>query len=183
MLKLTEIKDRIYTLESKIISNKSGNNKDTFELYSLIGLYQSQDGKEDLIKRLKTSGILQHLSTDKAKENYVSNAINYSIASEVYLVLMKHTKNIVRKKYEYILLTDLMCYVRKHAKSILDRYNIKIVILNMHCVSVFINGKHISNYQIHDINELETVYISIAQALTGVKLEDYMISLLHSYLD
>lgn len=96
---------------------------------------------------------------------------------------MKHTKNIVRKKYEYILLTDLMCYVRKHAKSILDRYNIKIVILNMHCVGVCINGKHISNYQIHDINELETVYISIAQALTGVKLEDYMISLLHSYLD
>lgn len=183
MLKLTEIKNRIYTLESKIISNKSGNNKDTFELYSLIGLYKSQEGKEDLIARIKTSGILQHLPTDKAKENYISNAIIYSIASEVYLVLMKHTKSAVRKKYKCLLLTDLMCYVRKHAKPILAKYNIEISILNMHCIGVFINGKHISNYQIHDVNELETAYISIVQALTGINLEEYMISLLHSYID
>lgn len=183
MLKLTEIKDKIHTLESRIISNKSGGNRETFELYSLIGLYQSQDGKEDLIRGLKTSGILQHLPTDKAKENYVLNAIKYSTASEVYLVLMKHTKSAVRKKYKCLLFTDLFFYIKKHAKSTLDKYNIELNFIDMHCMGVAINSKHIEYYQIYDVNELETVCISIAQALTGVKLEDYMISILHSYLD
>lgn len=182
MLKLTEIKNKIHTLESRIISNKGMSNKETFELYSLIGLYQSLDGKEDLIAGIKTSGILQHLPTDKAKANYVSNAINYSTASEVYFVLMRHTKNIVKRKYKGLLLTDLICYVRKHAKPILDKYNIELDIVNMHCLGVSINDIHIV-YQIHDVNELETVYINIINELTGIRLQDYMISILHGYLE
>lgn len=170
-------------MESKIISNKGGSNRETFEMYSLIGLYQSLEGRADLIAGMKTSGILEHKPTDKAKENYVSNAINYSTASEIYLVLMKHTKSAVRKKYKCLLLTDLICYVRKYAKPILDKYDIKIDILDMHCICVLIADKHLSNYHIYDVNELETVYIDIIKALTGIKLEDYMRSILNGYLN
>lgn len=183
MLKLTEIKNRVRNLESRIIANKRGGNRETFELYSLIGLYKSLGGKEDLVAELKTSGILQHLPTDKARETYVMHAISYSVASEVYLILMRHTKSAVRKKYKSLLLPELLSYINKNARQVLDKYNIELRLVDMHCVGVCINTKHISNYQINDINELETVYINIANALLGIKLEDYMIGILHGYLD
>lgn len=79
MITVRYLKDRIKDTEVKIITNygTARSNECTLFYFAQLALYKFIGGREDIIDRIKTNGVLDHLQTDKAKSRYLSMAQKY----------------------------------------------------------------------------------------------------------
>lgn len=188
MIKLTTIKNRINTLESKIISNGSGSNEDTFRLFANIGEYEYLEGKEDFIRNMKFNGMLERFTTEKAKSYYVMNAINYSKACKYYLAFERAHRTKLKMNKHTLLLPDLILYVLAKVKSMLtkDGIDIHLDYIDLQSFNFYINGvkkTEISNIKFKTTEQVEQVYLCVINHLFHVKFETYMLDILNEMID
>lgn len=181
MLSLTQIKKQTYIVVNEIIAGDTSNNK-AFELYSLVGLYNSLGGKEDLMRKFISMGLLHHLPTEQAKINYTFISVKWISACTIYLTLTRYTKTAVKRHIYILLMSDVVAYVNEHCKDLLHKYNIKFDMLGLNTVKVILNGINAKIFDIHSVKDIEDLYISTVESLTDVKFSPYMVNILNNYL-
>lgn len=79
-MKVSELLPLICEVEQKIINDypNARSNKATMFYFIQLGFYRYLGGVTHVKKRMETRGVLEHLPTEKAKQNYIKNAENYS---------------------------------------------------------------------------------------------------------
>lgn len=79
-MKVSELLPMLNEVEQKIINDypNARSNKATMFYFVQLGFYKYLGGTVTVEQRLNKNGILNHLPTEKAKQNYIKNAKNYS---------------------------------------------------------------------------------------------------------
>lgn len=79
MITVRYLKEKIKDTEVKIITNygTARSNECTLIYFAQLALYKFIGGREDIIERIKTNSVLDHLQTEQAKSRYLSIAQKY----------------------------------------------------------------------------------------------------------
>lgn len=181
MLSLTQIKKQTYVVVNEIIAGDTSNNK-AFELYSLVGLYNSLGGKEDLMTKFISMGLLNYLPTEQAKVNYTFNSVKCINACTIYLTLTRYTRTVINRTVYILLMSDIVAYVNEHCKDLLHKYSIKFDVTGVNTGKVTLRGVTVRMFDIYSVKDIEDLYIDIVSAVTDIKFSPYMVNILNNYL-
>lgn len=187
MGKLTDLENEVLAVESKLLSAEYRNNRLTAELFIAIGKYKSEGGKKDLAEQILKGELLQRLATPKARMTYIQNMAMYSRACEIYFRFKRATKAYLgRKKGGMILLTEVIEYVCNSEKELMQAFNIKHSYRGMRDVEWYIQHDcgtiqkiyHIESISTVGENNIDDMYLDLAQRLTLTSLDPFMIDML-----